>query len=176
MKKTIRKRSGNKRRNEVTRVDGGASPSTLYSEALAMARNGETRTVVPLLRAAATAGHAMAAHALAIWYLRGIGVRKNFAKAVALERIAAQAGISEAIYNLAISHEKGQGAKRNPVEALRLYRAAARRGDVDAMYDVGRCLFYGIGTAKNERLGRRWVLRSEASRSGPRRGEENDKP
>jgi len=31
------------------------------------------------------------------------------------------------------------------------------------MYEVGSCVFYGIGTDKNERLGRKWTERSQCS-------------
>jgi TPR repeat protein len=141
-----------------------AGAEVMYQQALALAkrgRKGQAQRALPLLRAAADAGHAMAAHALATWYIHGIGVRKNFRAAVALERIAARAGIVEAIFNLAFAHEMGRGTQKDTTRALRLYRSAAAKGDRDAMYEVGRCVFYGIGTDKNERLGRKWIERAE---------------
>jgi uncharacterized protein len=144
--------------------------SVMYERALALAKRGrraQAPRVIPLLQAAAGAGHAMAAHALATWYIHGIGVRRDFAAAMALEKVAARAGIVDAISNLAFAYEAGKGVDKDPREALRLYRQAARLGDADAMYEVGRCLFYGVGTQKNERLGRKWINRStEASGSG----------
>ena len=136
----------------------------MYQEALTLARRGrkaQAHRALPLLRAAADCGHAMAAHALATWYIHGIGVRKNFRVAVALEEVAARAGIPEAVFNLAFAYETGRGAKKDGAKALKLYRRAATLGDKDAIYEVGRCIFYGIGTGKNERLGRKWIERSQ---------------
>lgn len=139
------------------------NPSDMYDRALVLAKRGrksQAARVIPLLRAAAGAGHAMASHALATWYIHGIGLRKNFAAAVELEKVAARAGIVEAIYNLAFSYESGRGVAKDPREALRLYRRAARLGDTDAMYEVGRCLFYGVGAPENRQLGRKWIAKS----------------
>jgi TPR repeat protein len=155
--------TGTKREHEVSSED--ISSEKLYQLALAMARRGRgqhTDRVVPILQAAAGRGHPMAAHALAIWHIRGIGVRKNFAKAVALEKIAARAGISEALYNLGFAHETGRGAQRDRRKAFRYYVRAARLRDAAATYEVGRCLFYGLGTTRNERLGKRWIARAKA--------------
>jgi len=135
-----------------------------YQQALALAKKGRkahAHRAVPLLRSAADDGHAMAAHALATWYIHGIGMRKNFRAAVALEEVAARAGIVEAMFNLAFAYETGRGTDKDTTKALRLYRRAAAKGDRDAMYEVGRCVFYGIGTKKNERLGRKWIERSQ---------------
>ncbi len=135
-----------------------------YEKALALAKRGRrkhTKEVIPLLRAAADGGHPMAAHALATWYFFGIGLRKNFAIAVALEERAARSGIVEAIFNLAHAYETGEGVKKDQPKAVRLYRRAAALGDAVAAYEVGRCLYYGIGTVRNERLGSKWVKKSK---------------
>lgn len=102
----------------------------------------------------------MAAHALATWFIHGIGVRKDFARAVALEEIALRAGVAEAASNIAYAYESGKGVPKDLERALLFYRKAARLGDAEAAYEVGRCLFYGIGTRKNEALGRKWVRRA----------------
>ena len=144
-------------------------PQEMYERALRLAeddREAHANEVVLLLEGAANAGHAKAAHALATWYIHGIGVRKNFKKAVALETVAARSGITEALYNLAFAYETGRGTKKDEAKAFQLYREAARDGDADAMHEVGRCLYYGIGTPKNERLGRRWIDRSTAAEKG----------
>lgn len=157
------------RNSRLNNIPNDMSPSAMYEQALALGKKGRklhAPRVISLLRAAADAGHAMAAHALATWYIHGIGLRKNFKSAVQLEKIAARAGIAEAIFNLAFSYETGRGVVKDTREALRQYRRAARLGDVDAMYEVGRCLFYGIGTPENRRLGRKWLDRSlEAAKS-----------
>ena len=145
-----------------------------YRQALRLAKKGRRRQagrIIPLLRAATERGHAMAAHALATWYIHGIGVRKNFALAVELEQVAAAARIPDALYNLAFAYETGKGVKRDERRAFELYRRAAKAGDRGAAYEVGRCFFYGIGTRVNRVLGRKWLARSEnRGESGERRG------
>lgn len=139
-------------------------PEEAYARALALAKKGRQKhaaEVIPLLRAAAEAGHPMASHALASWYIHGVGVRRNYKAAVALEQVAARSGIAEAVFNLAYSHESGKGVRRSLAKAFQLYHRAAVLGDAGAMYELGRCLFYGIGTPKNERLAHRWIERAE---------------
>jgi uncharacterized protein len=140
------------------------NPEQLYRQAQNLVRRGRKRyaqLVIPMLRAAATAGHAMASHALATWYIHGLGVRKNFVKAIQLEEQAARSGIVDAISNLAFAYETGKGVQKDQAKAFRLYRRAATLGGADAAYEVGRCLFYGIGTRRNERLGRTWLEKSK---------------
>src|SRR5260221_8335384 len=151
------------RRRSVHPGPAPAGPEAKYDRALALARNGREKNasrVLPLLRDAANAGHAMAAHALATWYIHGIGVRRDFATAAKLEAQASRAGVAEAAFNLAYSYESGKGVEKDERRALRLYRRAARLGDADAVYEVGRCIFYGIGAPKNERLGQKWIDRA----------------
>jgi TPR repeat protein len=139
-----------------------------YRRALALARRGRVRhakEVTSLLKGAAQSGHAMAAHALATWYIYGIGVRKNFATAMMLEEQAARAGILDAICNLARAYETGKGVQKDASKSHRLYRRASALGDVGAPYEVGRQLFYGIGIRPNERLARKWIARSKTPRS-----------
>jgi TPR repeat protein len=155
----------------------------MYQRALALAKKGRERhapDVLPLLKAATAAGHSMAAHALASWYIHGIGVRKNFATAVALEMKAARSGIVDAINNLAFAYEAGRGVEKDERRSFQLYRRAAALGDPGATYEVGRCFFYGIGTRRNERLGHEWIDKSKGmkitaktSRDAPKRGRRN---
>jgi TPR repeat protein len=49
--------------------------------------------------------------------------------------------------NLAIACERGIGIARDPIRAFALYERASFAGSLDAVYEVGRCKYYGIGTA-----------------------------
>lgn len=154
-KRTVRKRSGSAR---------SATAEAMYQRALALAKRGRQKhasEVLPLLEAAVTRGHYMAAHALATWHIHGIGVRKNFAVAVALERKAARGGIVDAIRNLAVAYEVGKGVGRDKRKSFRLYLRASRSGDAAGTYEVGRCLFYGIGTARDRDRGLKWIEKSK---------------
>ncbi|MES1185391.1 MAG: hypothetical protein ABUL60_16385 [Myxococcales bacterium] len=121
----------------------------------------------------------MATHALATWYIYGIGVRKNLAVAARLEAKAARAGIAEAAFNLAYSYESGKGVEKDERQGLRLYRRAARLGDHDAVYAVGRCIFYGVGGPRTSAWGRNGSIeqlaRSRRSRSPENRDVASEK-
>jgi TPR repeat protein len=148
-----------KRVGKRPRQDG----ESLYQRALQLARQDlarHKREILVLLRKAAELQSPSAQHALATWYLFGVGVRKNFKKAAELEARAARANVAEAAFNLAVSCETGRGVERNAREALRLYKRAASLGDDDAPYEVGRMYRYGIGIRADERAAKLWYARA----------------
>jgi TPR repeat protein len=159
------------RRHEKPSLGKVADPEETYSEALALARrnrSGDRQKVISLLRSASAAGSLEARHALAIWHIRGIGVRKNFALAVSLEREPARAGNVEAIFNLAYAYETGKGVPKDLRRAVGFYRRAARLGYRPAMEELSRCLHFGIGIRPNERLALDWSSRAESQEPVPR--------
>jgi hypothetical protein len=138
----------------------------MYKKALLLARARPDRNpkrVLPLLREATRLKHPMAIHALATWYLFGVGVRKNRHKGLVLEAEASALGIAEAAFNLAYSYEVGAGVTRDPALALRYYKRAARLGDKDALYEVGRFYHYGIGVRASRANARRWFAKARAA-------------
>ena len=126
------------------------SPQSAYREALRLARTPKgKRAAVPLLEFASRQGLAEAQYALGSWYLYGVVVPRDLARANRLFTKAAAAGQRDAAFNLAVTFETGQGRRRNLRRAFRLYQAAAAGGDQDALLEVARCLYYGIGTRRN---------------------------
>lgn len=135
-----------------------------YRKALALAKRGRARyasRALPLLREAAAGGHGLALHALATWYIHGVGVRRNYRKAVVLERAAARRGVSAALFNLGFAYESGQGVEKNLRRAFHFYRRAADLGDRDAAQEVGRCLYYGIGVRRDVDHARKWLHKGD---------------
>lgn len=135
-----------------------------YQHALKIAKRRNPKEygrVIELLTEAISGGHAIAMHALATWYLFGVGVRRDPRKGLALERRAARLGVAEAAYNAAVSYETGRGVARSYAKALRFYRRAARLGDKDALFEVGRMYYYGFGVSKNRTTAERWFRRAE---------------
>jgi uncharacterized protein len=134
-----------------------------YATATALAiadRDANIETVIALLELAVAGGHAEAANALATWCYFGIGMRRDYVRGNQLAMLADRAGIAEATYNLGYSHESGKGVGKDLKKAVAYYRRAAQRGDERAMFELSRCLYFGIGTRKNESLGLRWQERS----------------
>jgi TPR repeat protein len=115
-----------------------------------------------LLQRIAAKGDPNAAVALATWYHFGEHVEKDIAKAVDLLKVAATANVPIALYNLAVSYEEGEGIRKSEKRAYEHYLRAAVWGEEQSVYEVGRCLFYGIGVARDRRLAQIWLDRAEA--------------
>jgi TPR repeat protein len=95
-----------------------------------------------------------AAYALATWYLFGKHVKKNFTRGFELLQMSIDWDPSkEAYFNIAYSYEAGKGVDKDLKKAFQYYLLAALYGDKQAKREVGRCLYYGIGIAKNKELG-----------------------
>lgn len=116
-----------------------------------------------LLEEAHDQGDRRATYAMATWYLFGNEAHpKNLRKAVQLLKLAAKADIASAHFDLAVSYETGQGIKKNEQAAYRHFLAAALNGDNDSLTEVGRCLYYGIGIARDRKAAEVWFRRAEA--------------
>ena len=108
-------------------------------------------------------GDRRATYALATWSLFGNVVRpKDLQRAVQLLKLAAKADLAAAHFDLAVSYETGQGAKKNEKAAYRHFLAAAVNGDNDSLVEVGRCLYYGIGVARDRKTAEVWFRRADA--------------
>ncbi len=120
-----------------------------------------------MLQDAFAMGDADATYALATWHLFGQPpyIAKNPKEAVRLFKIAASGGASDAMYDLAVSYEVGTGIERNLRRAFQNYVRAALHGNSKAIYEVGRCLYYGIGVAKDRVTAGIWLDRSRKIKS-----------
>ena len=116
-----------------------------------------------LLAEAPAQGDRRASYALATWSLFGNAVhRKDLRRAIQLLKLAAKADIAEAHFDLAVSYETGQGIKRDEKAAYRHFLAAALNGDDDSLAEVGRCLYHGIGVARDRKAAEVWLRRADA--------------
>ena len=80
---------------------------------------------------------------LAVRYVTGDGVGKNYDQARLLWLKAAEHDHAGAQYNLGQMYSTGTGIKRNPVEAARWYQQAAKAGDLLSQFNLG--LMYETG-------------------------------
>lgn len=121
-----------------------------FAKSFYLARSeGHSDRVEKLLNDAFSNNDPRAAYAFATWYLFGVRRRKNFRKGADLLKIAASAAIGLAARDLAVSYECGKGVPRDKTAAFNLYIAALACGDTAAAEEVARCLYWGIGTAKD---------------------------
>jgi TPR repeat protein len=135
-----------------------------YNRALKLAQSGkfDSKRVARLLERVCAEGDLRAAYALATWYLFGhAGYLRDLKMAVKLLRMAAEGHVPAAHFDLAVCYETGRGTRKNEAIAYRHYLAAALYGDNEAFREVGRCLYHGIGVARDRKAAAVWLDRAE---------------
>jgi uncharacterized protein len=105
---------------------------------------------------AARQGYPAAQVNLAVLYLNGWGVEKNYGTAIYWLNSAAEQGNARAHTNLGILYMNGLGVRQNYEEAMRDLQFAAEHGETTAMVDLGYLYDSGLGAPKNRAEAVRW--------------------
>ena len=92
-------------------------------------------------RPLAEQGDATAKSNLALMYLRGEGVPRNYSKAVKWYRMAAEQGLAKPQYNLGVMYQNSRGVRQDYVKAVHWYRAAAQQAGRIPTLQAGRAAF-----------------------------------
>ena len=103
--------------------------------------------LVPLARN----GNARAQNNLGVMYQRGLGVAKNFQKALSWFEKAAAQNLPEANVNLGLLYFDGLGVTQDQQKAFRLFSIAARDKLPEAHHMLGLQLYQGIGVPSDFR-------------------------
>ena len=111
---------------------------------------------VECTRYLAEQGNVSAQYNLGVMYDNGIGVFRDYGKAMRWYRIAAERGDASAQYNLGVMYENGRGVLRDDREAVRWYRMAAEQGNVSAQYNLGVMYNNIESVLRDEREAARW--------------------
>lgn len=82
-------------------------------------------------------GHAMAQYNLGISYYNGVGIPKDWSKALHWFKAAGVQGIVDALYMIGMMYQFGKGVVPDAEEAFRWYYKAADLGDAESQYRVG---------------------------------------
>jgi TPR repeat protein len=82
-------------------------------------------------------------------YYKGIGVKKDYKKAIELYQMAVDKGHSCAMYNLGYMYYHGKGVQQNYSKAIELYQMAVDKGLSDAMNYLGLIYYNGQGVQQN---------------------------
>ncbi len=98
---------------------------------------------VALLTEAAGKGQAPAMLSLGSLYENGIGVPRNYTKALDWYKKAAEAKQAEGYYNLGVCYEVGMGVAANPDEALASFKKAAEMELPQAFYKLASVYIAG---------------------------------
>jgi uncharacterized protein len=125
-----------------------------YEKAMDLARSDPSdKRVNPLLRRASRSGDARAAYALASRAKFGLADtitdRETFD---CMLRAADELCHPEASYNVAMMFEFGNGTRKNKKKAFAYYLRASIAGEHDALVQVARCLYEGVGIARDRKL------------------------
>ena len=112
------------------------------------------------LAVAAEAGEMDAQYLFARACLRGEGVPKDPAKALAWMKRAAAQGHAEALGGMGYFYAAGVAVEKNEEEAVRWFRQGAAKGSARAQLNLGQMLVSGKGVAKDEEEGWKWIERA----------------
>lgn len=112
-------------------------------------------------RKSADQGNMRAVVNLAGIYRRGLGVPRDYAKAMELYKKAAPAD-PLAEYSVGMMHYRGQGVKEDPAEAVKWFDKAAGRGLPQAMLAMGVAYEKGKGVPGEQASAAKWYRMAAA--------------
>ena len=105
-------------------------------------------------------GYAQDQLLLAVCYHDGLGVQKDFERAVSWYRKAAEQGHPEAQDQLARCYYFGEGVAKDYAQATSFWRKAADNGLAEAQVNLARCYYSGEGVAKDYELAVFWYRKA----------------
>jgi len=105
-------------------------------------------------------GNAGAMLTLGNFYEQGVGIGRNYTKAMEWYEKAAKAGQAEGYYNLGVCYDIGMGVVGNAANALQNYQKAADMGMALAMHKLSFFFISGTGTAKDTGKGLAWLAKA----------------
>ena len=109
-------------------------------------------------------GDATAMLNLGICYEHGIGVSRNYSKALAWYQKAADNGVAEGYYNVGVCYEIGMGDKADPQKAAAYFLQSAEMGFAQGMFKMADIYLVGFGVQQNDTNS--FELLNKAARSG----------
>ena len=89
-------------------------------------------------------------------YFNGIGVDKDYEKAVEFWKKAVSLGNVQAHNSLAICYLQGFGVEKDYDKVFNLSKVAAEKGIANAQCNLGNCYYNGIGVYRNKNEGVKW--------------------
>lgn len=155
-----------------SRPAGNTTPrnyATVSAEGIALMRNGNYGTALPLLREAAEHNIPSAQNALGECYQRGYGVSIDYSTAVSWYTRSANNGNSDAQYNLAVCYSRGLGVGRDISRAATYFEKAANQGHMLAQYNLAECYRNGTGVPVDYSTAAFWYGKAAAQGYEPAR-------
>ncbi len=110
----------------------------------------------------AEGGNATAQFTLGVLYDAGLGVPRDFEKAVNWYRKAAKQGSVEAQHNLGVMYDLGKGVPQSYSMAAEWYRQAANQGFVESQNSLGMMYELGQGVPQDYKQAVEWYRKAAA--------------
>lgn len=148
-----------------------ASGEDAYQKAKNSFEAGHQSEAAKWLEVAVAKGHQAAQLPLAAMYRDGVGVDKDFERALSLFMSAAEYGYPSAQFSLGVMYRLGEGVERDYSEALKWYRMAAKQGDAEAQNSLG--VMYESGRGLKSNMVWAYVWYDNAAQNGSQRGKNN---
>jgi TPR repeat protein len=139
------------------------TPQAMYERGIKLGKQGDFAAAVPLISAAAEAGHADAQYTLGTMYAFGDGVPQSKIIARGWYERAATQDHPRALFNLGLYHERGMGVPKDMARALAWYRRGAAAGDAQAAYNAGHMMLTGDGVQRDTTEGLRLLQQSASA-------------
>ena len=146
-----------------------AAGDDAYQKAKSSFEAGNQSEAAKWLEIAIAQGHQAAQLPLAAMYRDGVGVDRDYKRALMLFMRAAKYGYPSAQFSLGIMYRLGEGVKRNYPEALKWYVMAAKQGEVESQNSLGVMHESGRGTKRD--IVRAYMWYEIAARNGSQRGD-----
>jgi len=132
-----------------------AAPQTAPGQG--MPQRVQPEVAFALMAAEAEKGNAGAMLTLGRFYEQGVGIARNYSKALSWYEKAAKAGQAEGYYNMGVCYDIGMGVTADPAKSLQHYQKAADMGMALAMHKLSSIFISGTGTAKDAAKGVAWL-------------------
>ena len=97
---------------------------------------------------------------IGMMYKRGLGVKRDYKKALDWYAKGAATGDASSIFNVGTFYLAGQGVKRDYEEAMMWFRLASEKGCADADYQMGCLYFSGTGVKQDYREAIDWFQKA----------------
>lgn len=101
---------------------------------------------------------------MAMMHKRGLGVDRDYTKAMDWYRCAADMGDGSATFNVGLLYLSGDGVDQSYDEAIRWFCKASEQGCADAEYQMGSLYFAGRGVPQDYRIALEWYEKAAERR------------
>ncbi|MDH5571334.1 MAG: sel1 repeat family protein [Gammaproteobacteria bacterium] len=129
--------------------------------------NGQYQTALNYWQPLANQNNPDALYNIGLLYMKGLGVKQDYAKAKKIFKQAAQYGSVDAAYNLGVMYKTGLGAHPSTKDAIYWWKQAAEYGHADSQFNYGVMQAYGNGVKRNEKAAiELWLMAAEQGHEG----------